>query len=233
MQCMMLLCLADLFLPQNVALTLQAYQKYTTMSKAKVLSPLAFWGSILTDFYHLVQVIHEDFVTLCVSYEIALWMDQLMKLKQFVGCVRKDQRYKRLARLRISHSPHVMECLITGNTHASLFIPVTLFNISSLDKYVPHILLDFFQNTPETTSFEDFTSFYNVVLILLFAYLSVPLLIFWSGILLCVIFLLMAFFNWVNYQLFMANTITKSKQDFFLSGENWGPSTKIMSKSTC
>lgn len=68
----------------------------------------------------------------------------------------------------------------------SLFIPVILFNISSPDKYVPHILLDLFQNTPETASFEDFTSFHNVVLMLLFAYLSV-FLIFWPGILLCFI----------------------------------------------
>lgn len=95
-----------------------------------------------------------------------------MQLKRFGGYVRRDQRYERLASLRISHSPYTTESLITGNIHVSLFIPVILFSISSLRKYVPHILLGFLpEGTQEATSLEDLTSLHSVVLMLPFCIL--------------------------------------------------------------
>ena len=95
-----------------------------------------------------------------------------MQLKWFGRYVRKEQRYERLASLRISHSPYVMDPLITGNIHVSLYIPVILFSISSLCKYVPHILLGFLpEYTQKTTSFENLTSLHNVVLMLPFCIL--------------------------------------------------------------
>lgn len=100
----------------------------------------------------------------CVSYEFSLRIDQLMQLKY----VREDQRYERLTSFRISHSPYIMESLITGNTHAPLFIPVILFSISLLYKYVPHTLLGFFPEHTQKATFENLTSLHNVVLMLLF-----------------------------------------------------------------
>lgn len=91
-------------------------------------------------------------------------MDQLIQSKWFDGYVRKDKIYERLVSLRMSHSLCIMEPLITGYIHVSLFIPVILFSISSLHKYVPHTFLGCLpENTQEATPFEDLTSLHDAL----------------------------------------------------------------------
>lgn len=91
-------------------------------------------------------------------------MDQLIQSKWFDGYVRKDKTYERLVSLRMSHSLCIMEPLITGYIHVSLFIPVMLFSISSLHKYVPHTFLGCLpENTQEATPFEDLTSLHDAL----------------------------------------------------------------------
>lgn len=58
----------------------------------------------------------------------------------------------------ISQLENITLTLYNGVFYVSLFIAVILFSISSLCKYVPHILLGFLpEHTQETTSFEDLT----------------------------------------------------------------------------